>query len=33
MQKSVVSIYVWDAPTRLCHWLLVVLVFTSWLTA
>lgn len=33
MQRSVVSIYVWDAPTRLCHWLLVVLVFTSWLTA
>ncbi len=24
---------VWDAPTRLFHWLIVVLVFASWLTA
>jgi cytochrome b len=24
---------VWDAPTRLFHWALAVLVFASWLTA
>src|SRR5215471_5518863 len=26
-------IYVWDAPTRLFHWSVVVLIFVSWLSA
>ena len=27
------AVKVWDAPTRLFHWAIVVLVFASWLTA
>jgi cytochrome b len=26
-------VYVWDAPTRLFHWSIVVLIFVSWLSA
>src|SRR5690242_9158091 len=26
-------VYVWDAPTRLFHWSIVVLLFVSWLSA
>lgn len=32
MQQTHRSILVWDGPTRLFHWTVVVLVFTSWLT-
>jgi cytochrome b len=27
------GVYVWDAPTRLFHWSIVVLIFVSWLSA
>ncbi|HSU05409.1 MAG TPA: cytochrome b/b6 domain-containing protein [Acetobacteraceae bacterium] len=33
MQQPRVVMKVWDAPTRLFHWSIVVLVFTSWLCA
>jgi len=26
-------VYVWDAPTRLFHWSIVILIFVSWLSA
>ncbi|HEY6432640.1 MAG TPA: cytochrome b/b6 domain-containing protein [Acetobacteraceae bacterium] len=33
MPQQQLVIKVWDAPTRLFHWIIVVLVFASWLTA
>ncbi len=33
MRQQQFVIKVWDAPTRLFHWAIVVFVFTSWLTA
>ena len=32
MSQPTVSIRVWDAPTRLFHWAIVILLGTSWLT-
>lgn len=32
MREARVSMQVWDGPTRLFHWGIVALVFTSWLT-
>ena len=33
MRQLRLPMRIWDLPTRLFHWVLVVLVFTSWLTA
>jgi cytochrome b len=33
MRQLYLPMRIWDLPTRLFHWILVVLVFTSWLSA
>jgi len=33
MQDETPRVYVWDAPTRLFHWSIVILIFVSWLSA
>jgi cytochrome b len=33
MREQRISVQVWDTPTRLFHWAIVILVFTSWLAA
>lgn len=33
MRQQQFMVKVWDAPTRVFHWAIVALVFTSWLTA
>jgi cytochrome b len=33
MRQLYLPIRIWDLPTRLFHWILVVLLFTSWLSA